>query len=136
MVENGALSHKIDYITIFEDILNLEGNLNCTTGSRVAAILLNAWIFPIGQSGGASRLRLCYQRGLPRLVYEYSDNTFRANICSKICFLIVDTFVFVFITFLFLRKATKEKEQNTHRLIKRNVPSFIEICPGLFRLCI
>ena len=42
MVKNGALSHKIDYI---EEILNLEGHQNCTTGSRVTAILLNAWIF-------------------------------------------------------------------------------------------
>ena len=32
------------------------------------AILLNKWIFPIGQSGEASRWRVCYQRGLPRLV--------------------------------------------------------------------
>ena len=27
------------------------------------------WIFPIGQSGEASRWRVCYQRGLPRLVF-------------------------------------------------------------------
>ena len=31
-------------------------------------MLLNWWIFPIGQSGEASRWRVCYQRGLPRLV--------------------------------------------------------------------
>ena len=48
MVGNGAYSHKIDYIT---------------------AILLNAWIVSIGQSGEASRWRVCYQRGLPRLVF-------------------------------------------------------------------
>ena len=68
MVGNGALSHKIDYITIFWEILNLEGHQNCITGSRVTAILLNGWIFPIGQSGEASRWRVCYQRGLTRLV--------------------------------------------------------------------
>ena len=34
------------------------------------AILLNGWIFPNGQSGEASRWRVCYQRGLPRLVYD------------------------------------------------------------------
>ena len=61
MVGNGALSHKIDYITIYEEILNLEGHQNCTTGSRVTAILLNAWIFPIGQSGEDSRWRVCYE---------------------------------------------------------------------------
>ena len=27
----------------------------------------------IGQSGGASRWRVCYQRGLPRLVFSKSD---------------------------------------------------------------
>ena len=66
MVGNGAMSHKIDFITIFE-IQNLEGHQNCTTGSRVTANLLNAWIF---QSGEASRWRVCYQRGLPRLVFK------------------------------------------------------------------
>ena len=55
MVRNGALSHKIDYITIF-------------TGSRVTAILLNGLIFPICQSGEASWWRVCYQRSLPGLV--------------------------------------------------------------------
>ena len=33
-------------------------------------ILLNVWIFPIEQSGGDSRWRVCYQRGLPRLVLQ------------------------------------------------------------------
>ena len=32
MVENGAFSHKIDFVTIFEEILNLKGHLNCITG--------------------------------------------------------------------------------------------------------
>ena len=59
MIENGALSHKIDYITIFKEILNLEGHQNCTTGSRVTAIFLNWWILPIG---GASAVQgLCLQ---------------------------------------------------------------------------
>ena len=70
MVGNGALSHKIDYNSIFEEILNH------TTGSRVTAILLNAWIFPIGQKGGASQWRVCYQRGLPRLVFFLFQNFF------------------------------------------------------------
>ena len=74
MVGNGALSHKIDYITIFLEILNLEGHQNRNTGSRVTAILLNASIFPIGQSGGAKRWRVCYQRGLPRLLSLCTEN--------------------------------------------------------------
>ena len=32
--------------------------------------MLKKGIFPIGQSGEASRLRVCYQWGLPRLVYS------------------------------------------------------------------
>ena len=72
MVRNGAFSHKIDYTTIFLEILNLEGHQNCITGSRGTAILLHGWLFPIGQSGEASRWRVCYQQGLPRLVfYQY-----------------------------------------------------------------
>ena len=70
LVEDGAFSHKIDYITIFEEIINLKGHHYCITGSRVTAILLNGWFFPIGQSGEASRWRVCYQRGLPRLVWS------------------------------------------------------------------
>ena len=48
MVEGGAFSHKIDYVTFFWEILNLEGNQNRITGSRGIAILLNGWSFPIG----------------------------------------------------------------------------------------
>ena len=68
MVRNGAFSHKIDYIRIFLENLNLEEHQNRIIGSRVTAILLNGLIFPIGQSGEASRWRVCYQQGLPRLV--------------------------------------------------------------------
>ena len=44
MVEDGAFSHKIGYVTIFKEILNLEGHPNCITSSTVTAILLNGWI--------------------------------------------------------------------------------------------
>ena len=67
MVEYGAFIHKMDNVTIFKDVLNLEGHPSFITGSRVTAILLNGWIFPIGQSGDASRWRVCYQWALPRL---------------------------------------------------------------------
>jgi hypothetical protein len=43
-----ALTVKIDYVTIFKEILNPEGYANCITGSKVTAILLNGWILPIG----------------------------------------------------------------------------------------
>ena len=59
MIKSGACSHKIDFITIFRRFLILKG-----IKTALLAILLNRWIFPIGQSGEASRWRVCYQRGL------------------------------------------------------------------------
>ena len=56
MVEDGALSHKIDYVAIFKEILNLEDYLNRITGSRVTAILLNGWVLPVG---GVASGRVC-----------------------------------------------------------------------------
>ena len=41
MVEDGAFSHKIDYVTIYKEILNREVHLNRPTGSKVTVILLN-----------------------------------------------------------------------------------------------
>ena len=41
MVEEGAFSHKIDCVTIFREILNLEKHPNPITGSKVTAIFLN-----------------------------------------------------------------------------------------------
>ena len=35
MVEDGAFSHKIDHVTIFKEILNLEGHPKRITGSKV-----------------------------------------------------------------------------------------------------
>ena len=37
MVEDRAFSHKIDYVAIFKEILNLEGHPSCITGSKVMA---------------------------------------------------------------------------------------------------
>ena len=47
-VEDGAFGHKIDYVIIFEVILNLLGHPTRITGSKVMAILLNWLILPIG----------------------------------------------------------------------------------------
>ena len=60
MDRNGTLSHKIDYITIYYEIINHEGHQNGWMGEW-----LNGWIFPSGHSGEASRWRVCYQQGLP-----------------------------------------------------------------------
>ena len=78
MVGDGASSHTIDYVSKFKEILNLEGHQNgikplmieftklYSTGSRVTAILLNGWIFPIG---GASLGRVCACSLRSRLVF-------------------------------------------------------------------
>ena len=38
----------LQFEDLHREILNLEGHLNCITGSRVTVILLNGWILPIG----------------------------------------------------------------------------------------
>ena len=40
VVKDGAFSHKIDYISIFWEILNLKGNLNRFIGSKVVFDLI------------------------------------------------------------------------------------------------
>ena len=56
VVKDGAFSHKIDYFSNFLEVLNLEGHQNRITGSKVMAISLNGWIFPIG---GVASGRVC-----------------------------------------------------------------------------
>ena len=63
MVENGAFSHKIDYITIFlgdsKSLRTPHSHYWFKSYSDFAE-----WVdFPIGQSGEASWWRVCYQRG-------------------------------------------------------------------------
>ena len=57
MFEYGAFSHKIDCVTIFWEILNLEVHPNRITGSGITAILLNEWILPIGGASAVEGLR-------------------------------------------------------------------------------
>ena len=38
MVDDGAFSHKIDYVTFLYEILNLKEYLNRITGSRITEI--------------------------------------------------------------------------------------------------
>ena len=59
IVEDGAFSHKIVYVTIFKEIFNLEGHPNRIISSKVLAILLNGWILPI--SGASAVKGLCLQ---------------------------------------------------------------------------
>ena len=67
-VADGAFSHKIDYVTIFEEILNPEDHPNHSTGSKGTATLLNGWILPMG---GASSGRVCACSLRRRLVFGY-----------------------------------------------------------------
>ena len=64
-----AFSHKIDYFTLFEEILNLEGHPNCITGSKVMAILLNWLILLIG---GVASGRVCVWSLCSRLVFTHT----------------------------------------------------------------
>ena len=57
MVEDGAFSQKIDYVTILKEILNFGGHPNCIAGSKVTAILLNGWILPLGGASAVKGLR-------------------------------------------------------------------------------
>ena len=45
MVDNVAFSHRIDFVPIFLENLNLEEHLNCFIGSKVTAILVNGAIY-------------------------------------------------------------------------------------------
>ena len=64
-IEDGAFSHKIDYVTTVLEIPNLEGHPNCITGSKVMVILLNGWILLIG---GVASGRVCVWSLPSRLV--------------------------------------------------------------------
>ena len=61
MDEDGVFGHKIDYVAIFKDILNLEGQY----------WLLNGWILP---TGGVSSIEGLRSTGLPRLVFSHMVN--------------------------------------------------------------
>ena len=47
-VEDNSSSYAIDYIIMKKNFLNPEGHRNCIIGSKVMAVWLNGWIFPIG----------------------------------------------------------------------------------------
>ena len=84
MVEDGAFSHKIDYVHYFLEIPNLEGHPNRITGSRVTAILLIGWILLIGGASAVKALRLA---GLPRLFYTilcYNISYYPILHCTKL----------------------------------------------------
>ena len=62
-----CFSHKIDYVTLFKETLNLEGHLNRITGSKDTAILLNGWICLLVE---LQRWRVCVCSLRSSLVYN------------------------------------------------------------------
>ena len=83
-VTDCAFSHKIDYVTIFKEILNPKGHPNCITGSKVTAILLNGWILSFS---GASSGRVCSCSLRIRLVWKAI-----AKVPKKYLYLFIDAF--------------------------------------------
>ena len=60
MVEDGGSRHKIDYVTIFQENLNLKRQPNRITGSKVTAILLKGGVcllVELHREGSAGSLR-------------------------------------------------------------------------------
>ena len=71
--EDGTFSHKIDFLKFFLEILKHKWRPNCITGSRVAAVLLNGGIWPIGDASAVNGLQ---STGLLRLVYNNIGNLY------------------------------------------------------------
>ena len=101
--QRGPTKSKRNKITIMWVILNLEGHQNRITCSRITAILLKKWIFPIGQSAEASRWRVCYQHGLIKVTWILSN--FDSIITSWL--LNIETLLFGFPHHFFLSDSIK-----------------------------
>ena len=72
-VMNGASSHKIDYITQVEGILNVKGYKNVIIGLKETAIFLIGWNLPIG---GVAWGRVCTCSMRSRLVLTQYKNIY------------------------------------------------------------
>ena len=55
-IRDSTSSYKIDYLIIIKNFLNPEGHHNPFSGSKVTAILLKEWIWPIGEVASGSTL--------------------------------------------------------------------------------
>ena len=53
MVENGAFNRKIDHVTIFQDMLNLERYPNCISYSNFAELVDFAFLWSFRGGGSA-----------------------------------------------------------------------------------
>ena len=68
-VRDSSSSYKINYVIVIKNCLNPEGHQNPISGSKVTAILLKGWVWPIG---GASAVEGVQSTGLPCLVSNTS----------------------------------------------------------------
>ena len=57
-VRDRASRYKVDYVIVIKSFLNHEGHQNPISGSKVNAILLKGWIWPIGEASTGEGLRL------------------------------------------------------------------------------
>ena len=66
-VKDGSSGYKIDYVVVIKHFLNLEGHQNPMSTSKVTAILLKGFIWPIG---GVASGRVCACNLRSRLVFR------------------------------------------------------------------
>ena len=64
-----ASSYNIDYVIVIKSFLNPEGHQHPISGSKVTAILLKGWIWPIGEASAGEGLRLQPAQQACSLVY-------------------------------------------------------------------
>ena len=58
MVRDSSSSYKIDCVIVTKNFLNPERHQNPISGSKVTAILLKGWIWPIGEASAGEGLCL------------------------------------------------------------------------------
>ena len=58
MVRDSTFSYKKDYVIVIKNFLNPKEHHNPIIGSKVMAILLKGWIFPICEASAGEGLRL------------------------------------------------------------------------------
>ena len=73
-------SYKIDYVILIKNFLGPEGHQNPFCGSKVTAILLKCWIWPIG---GVSSGRVCSCSLRSRFVLQSSSPKISTTVRSE-----------------------------------------------------
>ena len=76
-VRDSTSRFKIDYVIMIKNFLNRKGHQNPFGGSKVTAILLTEWIWPIGRVASG---RVCPCTLRSRLVFIYTPENFTSPI--------------------------------------------------------